>query len=140
MREIARGRLTPDCASCPRARVLLGTFDAEGRAHEAGRAVAPTRHIGGITLDRAARAVTVGGQTRGLTRIEFDLLELLTANAGAALTHRLLIEQVWGAANYATPHTLAVHIASLRRKLGDKAGADRLIETVRGVGYRFSPA
>lgn len=140
MREIARGRLAMDCASCPHARALLGTFHADGPVTGAGRATAPPRRIRDLTIDRATRTVTVGGQPRELTRIEFDLLELLTANAGAVLTHRLLIEQVWGAEHYATSHTLAVHIASLRRKLGDKDRSDRLIETVRGAGYRFAAA
>lgn len=90
-------------------------------------------------LDLAGRIVTVQGVTVELTRKEFDLLALLLQRRGEVLTHRELLDRVWGidpAADVDTD-TLKTHVSSLRHKLGPATG-DRL-EAVRGVGYRFIP-
>ncbi len=68
-----------------------------------------------------------------LTRKEFDLLALLAGEPGATLTRDEILERVWDAHWYGPTKTLDVHVASLRRKLGDPT----LIETVRGVGFRL---
>lgn len=92
---------------------------------------------GAMTVDRRTRRVTVDGSEISLTRKEFDLLALLASDPGATQTRESILEQVWDAHWYGPTKTLDVHIASLRKKLGDPT----IIETIRGVGFRLrSPA
>lgn len=101
-----------------------------------GDVVEPTR-IGTdrIRVDRETREVTVDGRPVELTPREFDILAHLAARPGVVHRRRDLLNEVWGTSWYGSTKTLDVHIASLRRKLGDPA----LIETVRGVGFRLVP-
>ena len=89
--------------------------------------------VGPLELDRRTRRVRMDGTEVTLTAKEFDLLALLAEDAGAVLTRQEILEAVWDAHWYGPTKTLDVHIASLRRKLGDPA----VIETVRGVGFRL---
>jgi DNA-binding response OmpR family regulator len=89
--------------------------------------------VGPLELDRRTRRVRMDGAEVTLTAKEFDLLALLAEDAGAVLTRQEILEAVWDAHWYGPTKTLDVHIASLRRKLGDPA----VIETVRGVGFRL---
>lgn len=93
----------------------------------------PIRIADGFTVDPRSRRVMLDGNELALTRKEFDLLALLATEAGAIHTREEILEQVWDAHWYGPTKTLDVHIASLRRKLGDPT----LIETVRGVGFRL---
>ena len=88
---------------------------------------------GGLLLDVRARRVTGPDGDIVLTRKEFDLLELLASDAGATFRRDDILQQVWDAHWYGPTKTLDVHVASVRRKLGDPA----VIETVRGVGFRL---
>jgi DNA-binding response OmpR family regulator len=90
------------------------------------------RH-GDLEVDNRTRRVTRAGDELSLTRKEFDLLALLAADPGATRTREEILETVWDALWYGPTKTLDVHIASLRKKLGDPT----LIETVRGVGFRL---
>jgi two-component system response regulator ResD len=94
-------------------------------------AQAPLR-IGSLELDDEARRVTVDGQEVKLTLREFDLLAALLRDPDRAHTREALLEQVWGS-TYLQPKTVDVHIAGLRRKLGDAL----TISSLRGVGYRL---
>lgn len=87
----------------------------------------------GLRIDRRARRVQVDGAEVELTPKEFDLLALLAAEPGRALTREHIIERVWDENWWGSTKTLDVHIATLRKKLGDP----RWIATLRGVGYRF---
>jgi DNA-binding response OmpR family regulator len=89
-------------------------------------------HAGMIELDRRARRCTVHGEEILLTRREFDLLEALLANPGHVCTRDQLLDAAWGS-RYVSEKTVDVHIAGLRRKLGDALR----ISTLRGVGYRL---
>jgi DNA-binding response OmpR family regulator len=89
--------------------------------------------VGDLEIDVRSRRVTVGGAAVDLTRKEFDLLALLAADPGALRTRQEILESVWDAHWYGPTKTLDVHVAALRRKLGDPG----LIETVRGVGFRL---
>jgi DNA-binding response OmpR family regulator len=93
----------------------------------------PVELGGGLVLDTRAHRVSVDGEEIALTRKEFDLLALLASDPGATRTREEILEQVWDAHWYGPTKTLDVHVASLRRKLGDPT----LIETVRGVGFRL---
>ncbi len=91
-----------------------------------------TLRAGVIEVDRRARRCTVAGQEIDLTRREFDLLEALLANPGHVCTRDQLLDAAWGS-RYVSEKTVDVHVAGLRRKMGDALR----ISTLRGVGYRL---
>jgi len=93
----------------------------------------PLVRVGELEVDRRSRKVTVGGLEVTLTRKEYDLLALLAEDPGAVRTREEILERVWDPHWYGPTKTLDVHVASLRRKLGDAS----LVETVRGVGFRL---
>jgi DNA-binding response OmpR family regulator len=91
----------------------------------------------GVRLDPDARRAFTGDDEVTLTPKEFDLLELLLANAGTVVRRERLMEQVWDENWFGSTKTLDVHMSALRRKLGDDGADPELITTVRGVGFRF---
>jgi DNA-binding response OmpR family regulator len=93
----------------------------------------------GLMIDRVRRRVEVDDCARDLTALEFDLLLALASQPGRVFSRRQLIEAVWGWDYFGDERVVDVHIANLRRSLGDDASGPRFIETVRGVGYRFLP-
>ncbi len=97
----------------------------------------PPRRFGDLVVDPLAREVRRGGELVELTRLEFDLLDALAASPRIAFTRQQLLERVWGPAWFGDDHVVDVHVANLRRKLGDDGRAQRYIRTVRGVGYRM---
>jgi DNA-binding response OmpR family regulator len=96
-------------------------------------APAPMVRSGGLIVDVHARRVTVDDREIALTRKEFDLLAALARQPGGVVTRDQLFAEVWHTTWLGSVRTLEVHVASLRGKLGDP----RLVETVRGVGYRL---
>jgi DNA-binding response OmpR family regulator len=107
------------------------------RASRTGDAAGPTEpdtlRAGPLEIDVRARRVRMGGAAVELTPKEFDLLAALAADAGAVVSRRRLLEEVWETSWGGASKTIDVHVASVRRKVGD-AG---LIETIRGVGFRL---
>ncbi len=93
---------------------------------------------GDLRIDLAARQVFRRGEEVRLTPTEFDLLVELASHAGEALAHEALLSKVWGPEYRTEGHYLKVYIARLREKLEVEPASPRLIETVRGVGYRFA--
>ena len=87
-----------------------------------------------LTIDRRAHKVLVSSQEIALTLKEYDLLLLLMENRGAAFTRDVLLDRIWDMAYDGGSRTVDVHVQTLRTKLG---ACGHLIETVRGVGYRF---
>ena len=81
--------------------------------------------------------MVVGGAKVDLTRIEFDLLDTLTASPTLVFSRTQLLEKVWGPNWFGDEHIVDVHVANLRRKL-DLPDQRSLIRTVRGVGYRMA--
>lgn len=111
------------------------------RVERAQTASTPERmEADGLVIDLAARTVTLDGAELSLTRKEFDLLARLAEDRGRTVQRDRLMRDVWDENWYGSTKTLDVHIASLRRHLGDDAGAPRFIHTVRGVGFRFAAA
>jgi two-component system response regulator RegX3 len=109
------------------------------RAAPAGAPAPSTAiHIGDLAIDSATRIATLAGEPLDLPRREFDLLHTLMAHAGNVLARNKLMDEVWGADWFGSSKTLDVHVAGLRRRLGDDAHEPRYIHTVRGVGFRFS--
>ncbi|MEK7234045.1 MAG: response regulator transcription factor [Elusimicrobiota bacterium] len=119
-------------------RYLIAKVKALLRRYRAPEALSRILKTHGLSLDVAARTVKRddGGLIR-LTRKEFDLLTIFLERPGRVLTQRVLLESVWGydLADYNDPHTVTVHLCSLRRKLGKALGES--IVTVPGMGYRF---
>lgn len=93
---------------------------------------------GGIRLDPERFEVTRDGDEVRLTRKEFELLELLMANAGRAMQRETLIDRIWGTDYFGDTRTLDVHMKRLRSKLEEDPHAPRHLLTVRGVGYKFT--
>jgi two-component system catabolic regulation response regulator CreB len=91
-----------------------------------------------IAIHPANRKATVAGQPLDLTRVEFDLLSVLSITPGKVYTRADLIDRVWGAGFRITDRTIDSHIKSLRRKVAEAGGDANWIETVRGVGYCLS--
>jgi two-component system response regulator RegX3 len=102
------------------------------------RARPPIIRIGGLGLDEGARLVTLDGEPVTLTRKEFDLLLELARHPGEVVRREDLMARVWDVNWFGSTKTLDVHIRSLRKKLGDDPAEPRFIETVRGVGFRFT--
>ncbi len=97
----------------------------------------PVRQVGELTVDPAAREVHLGGRPVELTRLEFDLLDALSERPRVVLSRHQLLERAWGPDWVGDEHLVDVHIANLRRKLGDDPRQPRHILTVRGIGYRM---
>lgn len=91
----------------------------------------------GVTLDRGRREVAVNGQPVRLTFSEFELLARLMSEPGRLLNRQELLRAIWGDSAYRDPRAIDVHIRHLREKLEQRPEEPRLIQTVRGAGYRF---
>ena len=104
------------------------------RAEYAGEDVAATLDVGDLRLDPAARRVFRGEREIDLSKTEFDLLELLVENQGIVLDHTTIYERIWNYDFGPDSKNLAVYIGYLRRKT-EADGDQRLVQTVRGVGY-----
>ena len=100
-------------------------------------ALAPVT-VGDLVVDPRARRVTLGGQPVDLSPKEFDLLAHLAARAGAVVSKRELLTEVWQLPYGGSDKTVDVHLSWLRRKLGESAAEPRLLQTVRGVGVRLA--
>lgn len=92
---------------------------------------------GDLSLDLAARRVSLAGREVKLSHKEFDLLAALVRNKGAVLSRDLLVEQVWGYDHIGDDRTVDVHVRWLREKIEPNPSEPQRIVTVRGVGYRF---
>ena len=115
------------------ARIRAVRRRASGAAGQASPRRAATEMIGALTIDHRARRVLVNDAEISLTPKEFDLLARLAEDPGAAVRREQIIEEVWDEHWWGPTKTLDVHIASLRKKLGNPSW----ISTVRGVGYRL---
>lgn len=90
-----------------------------------------------LIFDFQQQVATLDGRRMTLTRKEYDLLALLVQHAGQIVPRDALLLQVWGYSSEIRTRTLDVHVRRLRKKLGSYA--DRYIETIFGIGYRFQP-
>lgn len=114
-----------------RVRALLRRPRQPDPAH-AGRRV-----FGELEIDPMAHEARLRSRMIDLTPLEFALLETLSGEPRVAFTRDQLLERVWGRNWFGDGHVVDVHIANLRRKLGDDSSAPRFVRTVRGVGYRM---
>lgn len=94
--------------------------------------------VGDLELDPAARRARLASSELALRPKEFDLLALLMAEAGHAVARERIMSEVWDEHWFGSTKTLDMHIAALRRKLGEQGDGHRSrITTLRGVGYRL---
>jgi two-component system KDP operon response regulator KdpE len=94
--------------------------------------------IGDLRIDLATRKVIVNEKEVHLTPIEYKLLMTLVRHGGKVLTHRFLLNEVWGPHHAEETHYLRVFMASLRRKIESDSAQPRYLLTEQGVGYRFA--
>jgi DNA-binding response OmpR family regulator len=114
-------------------RELIARIRAVVRRSDEPERVAATLRIGGLEVDERTRRAFLDEVELDLTPKEFELLAALARDPGAAVSRRRLLEDVWETTWSGSSKTIDVHIAGLRRKLGDPGW----IETVRGVGFRL---
>ncbi|MGQ9830465.1 MAG: phosphate regulon transcriptional regulator PhoB [Thermochromatium sp.] len=93
--------------------------------------------IGGLVMDNLGHRVTAGGRPIEIAPTEYRLLHFFMTHADRAFSRSQLLDQVWGEQVYVEERTVDVHVRRLRKAL-EPTGHDRLLQTVRGVGYRFS--
>jgi two-component system, OmpR family, KDP operon response regulator KdpE len=97
----------------------------------------PVIEVGELVLDLTDRSVSRGGEPIHLTRIEFELLRVLAQHHGRLVTHRQLLQEVWGPEYGAETHYLRVHVAHIRSKLEPDPSRPTYLITEPGVGYRL---
>ncbi|MCZ7527438.1 MAG: response regulator transcription factor [Acidimicrobiia bacterium] len=106
--------------------------DGESRAERA-----ELLEVGDVRLDASRHEVFVRGELVALPLKEFELLELLLANAGRVLTRDVILDRIWGPNYFGDTKTLDVHVKRLRAKVEEDPSHPTRIVTVRGVGYRY---
>jgi two-component system response regulator MprA len=116
---------------------LAARLRALGRRGHASRRPDPRLIVGPIMLDETSRRVTLDGKSIDLSPREFSLLECLLRHPGQTLSRDQLLDQAWPFSVAVTPNAVDAYVHYLRDKLGS---AGKLIETVRGVGYRLADA
>ena len=116
---------------------LSARLRALGRRGSGSRRPEPKLKAGPIVLDETSRRVTLDGKSIDLSPREFSLLECLLRHPGQTLSRDQLLDQAWPFSVAVTPNAVDAYVHYLREKLG---AAGRLIETVRGVGYRLADA
>jgi DNA-binding response OmpR family regulator len=114
-------------------RELIARIRAVTRRAAGTGATGEALRVGGLEVDERARRASLDGRDLELTPKEFDLLAALARDPGAAVTRQRLLADVWQTTWYGSAKTIDVHIAALRKKLGDPDW----IETVRGIGFRL---
>ena len=107
------------------------------RSADAGSPEATELQVGDLRIDLARHRVSVGDREVDLTPKEFDFLALLARWPGRVLTHRTILQEVWGPEYGHETHYLRVYASQIRKKLGDAPDRQRLV-TEPGVGYRLN--
>jgi DNA-binding response OmpR family regulator len=121
-----------------RLRALVRRAAAPPPARESRAAQATEFAAGDLRVNFVTHEVRVGERGVDLTSTEYRLLEELVKSAGTAISHRTLLERVWGPAYATEVHYLKIFVRRLRQKLGDDAERPRYIQTEWGIGYRFA--
>lgn len=117
-----------------RVRTVLRRLHTNGQAQEAPK----TLHSGNLILDIGRHEVLLDGQTVELTQTEFKLLHLFMDNAGYAFTRSELVEKALGYEYDGMDRTLDSHVKNLRKKIEENPKEPHFIQTVYGIGYRFT--
>jgi two-component system KDP operon response regulator KdpE len=97
-----------------------------------------TVKVGPLTIDLAARAVTLNDARLALTPKEYRLLQMLAQHAGNVVTHQQLLKEVWGTTHVQDTHYLRIFVRKLRQKIEPHPDSPRILVTELGVGYRLA--
>lgn len=116
---------------------LLARVQAHLRTAERHESSTRVVTVGDLRLDVGARRLWVGGNEVDLRAKEFDLLARLAREPGQVVTRQRLLADVWDEHWYGSTKTLDVHVAGLRRRLGERPGEPSRITALRGIGYRL---
>lgn len=140
----ARFRIQPKAAgvvgSSAGARGLVPNGDAGPSGMAQGGNGDPNRiERGSIVIDRLAHTATRDDRDLSLTPMEFELLAVLAASAGDAISRSSLLKRVWGYESSGDTRLVNVHVQRLRAKVEDDPEHPSVIVTVRGIGYKFVP-
>jgi two-component system KDP operon response regulator KdpE len=119
---------------------LLARIRALLRRAAGAQSSEPVYQAGGLSIDFDRREVRMNTELIQLTPTEYDLLKYLIEHAGKVVTHRMLLEAVWGPGYADQTQYLRVFVGHLRKKLEPEPTQPRFIVTDPGVGYRFQPA
>jgi two-component system, OmpR family, KDP operon response regulator KdpE len=106
--------------------------------HRPGQPIGDLFEFHSLSVDMAARTVKKSGITVKLTATEYSLLALLIRHAGKVLTHKFILEQVWGPAHADETQYTRVYVGQLRKKIEDDPTNPKLILTESGIGYRLA--
>jgi len=98
----------------------------------------PAVTVGPLTIDLAARAVTLNGARMTLTPKEYRLLQVLAQHAGNVVTHQHLLKEVWGSIHMQDTHYLRIFVRKLRQKIEPHPDSPKILVTELGVGYRLA--
>jgi two-component system alkaline phosphatase synthesis response regulator PhoP len=115
---------------------MLARVEAILRRQRVGTTASAVLHFAHVTIDPDSYEAVVDGDPLDLTATEFQVLWELARHNGRVLTREQLLTQVWGAQFYGNDRVVDVYVGQVRRKL-QEATNEVLIETVRGVGYKF---
>jgi two-component system catabolic regulation response regulator CreB len=107
------------------------------RASKATQAEDKPIRAGPLSLDASTRKAAIADRELGLSRTEFNLLALFLRSPGRVFERSQILEAVWGSDVVVGDRTVDVHVKALRRKIEEAGGDPRVLETVRGVGYRL---
>jgi DNA-binding response OmpR family regulator len=107
------------------------------RASKAAQAEDKPIRAGSLSLDPSRRKAAIADRELGLSRTEFNLLALFLRSPGRVFERSQILEAVWGSDVVVGDRTVDVHVKALRRKIEEAGGDPRVLETVRGVGYRL---
>ena len=121
-----------------RVRAVLRRVRGPGEKAENGEP--PIEGPGGLRVDPRSRRAAVGPTELALSRTEFNLLAAFLKAPGRVFERGQLLDAVWGADVVVGDRTVDVHVKALRRKIEEAGGDPKLVETVRGVGYRLRDA
>jgi len=111
---------------------------AQRRITDSIKAESPIFVNGGLVIDYGSSIVSIDDREILLTPNEFKLLSLLSKNVGKVITHTYLTDSIWGNSLESDIATLRVLMASLRKKMGEKSGEPKYIQTHPGIGYRMN--
>jgi two-component system, OmpR family, KDP operon response regulator KdpE len=121
----------------------FGMAELLARAHAAMRRYVrvstgePVVRIGPLSIDLAARIVTIDGERVMLTPKEYRLLQLLAQHAGNVVTHQYLLKEIWGSPHLHDTHYLRIFMRKLRQKIEADPTQPRILLTELGIGYRL---
>jgi two-component system, OmpR family, KDP operon response regulator KdpE len=117
---------------------LLARARAALRRHSRGLSGEPVVTVGSLSVDLAARTVSIDGARVQLSPKEYRVLQVLAQHAGNVVTHQYLLKQVWGAGHVHDAHYLRIFVRKLRRKIEKDPTQPCILVTELGVGYRLA--